>query len=212
MNTYDQRELKSELSNALSHGLGILFTLISSPVLISKAIFSGASESMVFGVAVYSFSMLLMFSFSTLYHAFFNPYVKQHLRIFDHISIFFLIGGSYIPFVLMFTSSPTAFWFLSVQWTLIFLGTIMKVFYTGQYRLLSSIIYISIGSMVMILGSAFWSSMKDFTFWLLVSGGLSYLVGVIFYQNRRIPNNHLIWHLFVLLAAVLHYFAVYSIL
>ncbi len=201
-------EIKTELANALSHGLGILFTIVASPVLIALVV-QKSNPSLTFAVAFYSFSMLLLFTFSTLYHAFSNPLVKKTLRIFDHISIFFLIGGSYAPFIVLCTPPQTAFWFLIAQWTFIALGITMKVFYTGKYRLLSSINYIFIGCMVFFLGSDFWKFMPNKSIYFLITGGFLYLIGVIFYQNQKIPYNHFIWHLFVLSAAVFIYFGVF---
>ncbi|MDZ7935786.1 MAG: hemolysin III family protein [Emticicia sp.] len=200
-------ETKTEIANTLSHGLGILLTVVASPVLITRVTQTN-NPPLTFGVAFYCFTMLLMFTFSTLYHAFSNPLVKKTLRIFDHISIFFLIGGTCIPFVILFTPHQTASWFLITQWTLITLGVVKKIFFTGQFRLLSTLIYIFIGCLVFFLGSSFWNLMPNKSIYLLITGGGLYLIGTVFYQNQTIPYNHFIWHLFVLFAAFCHYFAV----
>ncbi|WP_394994832.1 hemolysin III family protein [Emticicia sp.] len=202
-------EIKTELANALSHGLGILFTFVASPVLIALAV-QKSNPTLTFVVAFYCFTILLMFTFSTLYHAFANPLVKKTLRVFDHISIFFLIGGTYAPFIVLFTPPQTAFWFFVIQWSLIALGVIKKIFYTGKFRLLSTLLYIFIGCLVFFLGTSFWTQLPEKSIYLLIGGGLFYLIGVIFYQNRKIPYNHFIWHLFVLSAAIFHYFGVLS--
>ena len=202
-------EIKTELANALSHGLGILFTFVASPVLIALAV-QKSNPTLTFVVAFYCFTILLMFTFSTLYHAFANPLIKKTLRVFDHISIFFLIGGTYAPFIVLFTPPQTAFWFFVIQWSLIALGVIKKIFYTGKFRLLSTLLYIFIGCLVFFLGTGFWTQLPDKSIYLLVGGGLFYLIGVIFYQNRKIPYNHFIWHLFVLSAAIFHYFGILS--
>lgn len=202
-------EIKTELANALSHGLGILFTFVASPVLIALAV-QKSNPTLTFVVAFYCFTILLMFTFSTLYHAFANPLIKKTLRVFDHISIFFLIGGTYAPFIVLFTPPQTAFWFFVIQWSLIALGVIKKIFYTGKFRLLSTLLYIFIGCLVFFLGTSFWTQLPDKSIYLLVGGGLFYLIGVIFYQNRKIPYNHFIWHLFVLSAAIFHYFGILS--
>ncbi len=204
---YNPSAIKSEIANSISHGLGILFTIVATPVLISMTS-SHSSPVLMFVVAFYCFTLLLMFTFSTLYHAFSNPIAKKILRVFDHISIFFLIGGTYAPFIVLFTSPKTTVYFFIIQWTLIALGIVKKIFYTGQFRLLSSLIYIFIGCMVFFLGTNFWEQLPKNSIYLLVGGGASYLIGVIFYQNQKIPYNHFIWHLFVLFAAVSHYFAV----
>lgn len=204
---YDPSAIKSELANSISHGLGILFTIVATPVLISMTS-PRANTELMFVVAFYCFTLLLMFTFSTLYHAFSNPIAKKILRVFDHISIFFLIGGTYAPFIVLYTPPQTAYYFFIIQWILIALGIVKKIFFTGQFRLLSSLIYIFIGCMVFFLGTDFWEQLPNKSIYLLVGGGASYLIGVIFYQNQKIPYNHFIWHLFVLLAAILHYFAV----
>jgi hemolysin III len=195
------------LANAISHGLGILFTIIASPILIALVV-QKSDSILTFSVAFYCFSLLLMFTFSTLYHAFANPLVKKTLRIFDHISIFFLIGGTYAPFIILFTPSNTAFWFFIIQWSLIALGVLKKIFYTGKFRLLSTLIYIFIGCLVFFIDSDFWTQLPNKSIYFLIAGGLSYLIGVIFYQNQKIPYNHFIWHLFVFFAAIFHYFGI----
>lgn len=140
-------EIKIEIVNAISHGFGILWAVVASPVLIARVVQTN-NLILTFGVVFYCFTILLMFTFSTLYHTFSNPLVKKTLRIFDHISIFFLIGGTYVPFIILYTSSQTAFWFLIIQWTLIAFGVLKKIFFTGQFRLLSTLIYIFIGCLV----------------------------------------------------------------
>lgn len=208
MKTPDQPTLKHEIANALSHGLGFIISLVATPLILIKA-HDNQPQHILLGVSLYCLTLMTMFASSTLYHSVNNPQVKFALRKFDHISIFFLIGGSYIPFVLMFTDSPTAFWFFVGQWTLIFLGVIKKLFLTGKYRLLSSLVYIIIGCLVFFLPSSFWSKIPSSAVSFLIAGGLLYLIGVIFYQNKRIPYNHFIWHLFVFLAAYSHFLAVY---
>lgn len=200
-------EIKTEMANALSHGLGILLTVTASPILIARVTQTN-QPILTLGVAFYCFTILLMFTFSTLYHAFSNPLVKKTLRIFDHISIFFLIGGTYIPFVIIFSSPQNAFWFLIIQWICIILGVVKKIFFTGQYRLLSTLIYIFIGCSGLFLGSRFWSLIPDQSIYLLLTGGILYLIGTVFYQNQKIRYNHFIWHLFVLFAVFCHYIAV----
>ncbi len=207
----NERLIKSEIANAFSHGLGIILTLAFGPLLIIKAQNSGVNK-LGLGIAIYCFGLLMVFTFSTLYHAFSNPLAKRALRVFDHISIFLLIGGSYIPFVMLFTEAKTAHLFFIIQWSLIVLGIIKKVFYTGRFRLLSSLIYIFIGCLIFFIDFNFWRKIPDTSLYFVIAGGLSYLFGVIFYQNQNIPYNHFIWHLFVLFAAICHFIGVYLVL
>lgn len=203
----NDRKLKTELANALSHGIGIILILAFSPLLFFKAYESGI-PFLTAAVSFYVFGLLMVFTFSTLYHATENPAAKSILRIFDHISIFLLIGGTYLPLVLLHADPVRAKWLLTVQWVVISAGIVNKVLFTGRFRLLSSIVYIGLGGMVLAIGEKFWADLPLTSFYLLTGGGLLYLFGVLFYQIRTWQYNHFIWHLFVLAAAILHFLSV----
>lgn len=204
----NERRLKTELANALSHGIGIILILAFSPLLFLKAYGSGV-PFLTAAVSFYVFGLLMVFTFSTLYHATENPLAKSVLRIFDHISIFLLIGGTYLPLVLLHADPVRAKWLLIVQWIVIGAGIVNKALFTGRFRLLSSLVYIGLGVMVLAMGEKFWSGLPAVSLYLLVAGGLLYLFGVLFYQIRTWQYNHFIWHLFVLAAAILHFLSVY---
>jgi hemolysin III len=195
-----------EHANALSHGIGAIAAFCLIPVFWSKF---EAFPSLYLSLSLYFFSILFMLVSSTSYHAVTNLALKTKLRVLDHIAIFFVIGGTTLPFVVKYVSPEKAFTFALIQWTLIALGSILKMFFTGRFRLFSSIIYILIGAMVLTLGSDFWKAMPDFCFYTVLLGGLFYLIGVYFYQNRKIPYNHFIWHLFVLAALFTQAIALY---
>jgi hemolysin III len=195
-----------ERANALSHGIGAILALILIPFFWFK--FESFPE-LYFSLGLYFFSILFMLIASTSYHAVQDIALKPKLRIFDHIAIFFVIGGTTLPFVIKYVSPEKAFNFALIQWSLIALGSILKIFFTGRFRLFSSLIYILIGAMVLTLGSDFWKAMPDFSFYSVLLGGLFYLIGVYFYQNRKIPFNHFIWHLFVLAALFTQAMALY---
>lgn len=201
-------DLKEEKLNAISHGLGIVFALISTPFLFA-GLKSDISTPVKLGLMVYSLSFLMVFLFSTLYHAVIKPNRRRILRIFDHISIFLLIGGTQLPLILIYAEPNKAFWFLTIQWIIILFGIVKKIFLTGKHRLLSSLIYVGLGCMPLFLGLKFWNSLPTVSLRLLIGGGLTYLAGVIFYQYRNIPHNHFIWHIFVLVSAIMHWFGVY---
>lgn len=203
-----ERQLKIELANALSHGIGVVLILAFSPLLFGKAFLSNI-PGLPLAISGYVFGLLMVFTFSTLYHATANPVAKALLRKFDHISIFFLIGGTYFPFLVVHADPERAKWLLGVQWVVILLGIINKVWFTGRFRLLSSLVYIGIGAMVLAIGDGFWSSLPKASLYCLIGGGLMYLLGVFFYQVEKWQYNHFIWHIFVLLAAILHFLGVY---
>lgn len=160
-------------------------------------------------IAAYVFGLLMVFIFSTAYHATTQPLAKHILRIFDHISIFLLIGGTYIPFVYLYADPQRAKWLLGIQWIIIGLGIVKKLFFTGKFELFSTLLYVGIGLMAIAGGEKLWNSMPKASLYLLIAGGLMYLVGVLFYRQKNFLYHHLVWHFFVLAAAILHFAAVY---
>lgn len=200
--------LTEEIANAISHGLGILFTLIAIPFLAYRAV-EMHSDKMLVAAIVFGFGMLMSYSSSTIYHAVQNPRAKRFLRIWDHISIFFLIGGTYTPLVLQFCDTQTAYRALAVVWSLIFVGSIYKLFFTGKYRWLSTVIYVALGGLAAFLASPLFDVVPQEIFYWLLGGAAAYVVGTIFYMWRKPKFTHTIWHGFVLTGTVFHFIAVF---
>lgn len=199
---------KEELANSVSHGLGVVFGLVGIPMLIATAISTGHWAAIV-GSIVYSISFLMVFLFSTLYHGTRQPRRKQLFKILDHISIYFLIAGSYTPFVLMYVYNGTGLVMLSVLWGLTLVGTIMKIWFTGRFNILSTAIYLIMGWMLVFAGKTFFASLPMPIIILIAVGGALYTLGVIFYLWERFRYHHAVWHIFVLAAGICHFAAVY---
>jgi len=199
-------ELRQELVNALIHGLGVLFCIASIPVLSAIGANTGNVAGIV-GATVYAFCFLMLFTFSTLYHSIQNVYVKKILRVWDHISIYFMIAGTYTPFLLVYMLNSFGITLLSVQWSLVLLGILFKIFVTKR-RILSTIIYIAMGWLLLAGGRTFFITLPAPVLVMLIVGGGLYTLGCVFYLIKKIPYNHAIWHIFVLCAAICHYVAV----
>ncbi len=199
--------LKQELANSISHGFGILFGIVCMPILIATAAQTG-SKAAVAGTAIYGFSFIMVYTFSTLYHGFQQPEVKRVMKIIDHISIYFLIAGSYTPFVLLFVNNTTGLVLLSLLWTLTFAGMIIKIYHTGKYEKLSTAVYVLMGWMLIPVADTFFARLSQPVIALIVAGGLLYSIGVIFYVWRRVTYHHVVWHLFVLAGSICHYAAI----
>jgi hemolysin III len=163
------------------------------------------------GGVVYGIGFLMVFGFSTLYHAQKETKPRRLMKIWDHISIYYLIAGTYTPFLLSYASAEDARIMLYILWGLAFAGTVFKIFFTGKYRLISTLIYLAMGWLVVFAPDSFMEALPDEQFFWIVAGGLSYTVGVLFYLVRKIPYNHAIWHLFVLGGAVCHYVGILKI-
>ena len=141
--------LKQELTNSIIHGFGIIFGIIAIPLLIALATKSENTAGVI-GASIYGFCFLQLFTFSTLYHGFQNPQVKRVLEILDHISIYFLIAGTYTPFILIYLNNTFGIILLSILWGLTVFGIFFKIFYTGRWNLLSTFIYIAMGLILFI--------------------------------------------------------------
>ena len=130
------------------------------------------------------------------------------LKIMDHISIYFLIAGTYTPFILIFVNNSFGMILLGVLWGLTALGTLFKTFFTGKFEIVSTVIYLAMGWMLLTGADTFFANMPYQIMALIVAGGILYSVGVIFYIWRMFTYHHAVWHLFVLGGAICHYSAV----
>jgi hemolysin III len=202
-----EQDLREERLNSLTHLLGIVFGLVCIPILILNACQS-AGASIVAGTIIYGFSFLMVFTFSTLFHWHSNSKLRKLFLILDHISIYFLIAGTYTPFILIFINNSFGMMLLTVLWSLTLLGIFFKIFYTGRFEIVSTIIYIVMGWMLLTGAKEFFSNMPYPIVVLIITGGVLYSIGVLFYIWRFFAYNHAVWHLFVLSAAICHFTAI----
>jgi hemolysin III len=200
-------DLRLEIANSISHGIGIIFGIAALPVLSALAANKDNTIAVV-GAAVYGFCFLLLFSFSTLYHAFQHPKAKKVMHVFDHISIYFLIAGTYTPFLLNYMLNATGITMLCVLWGLTILGILFKLFFTGRFNFLSTLVYVGMGWILVFSGKEFFTAIPWPVLIMIIIGGVLYTLGTIFYLWEKLYYHHVIWHLFVLAAAVCHYVAV----
>ena len=201
------KELHREMSNALTHGMGILFGVASIPVLSAIGAKTGNIPGIV-GATIYAFSFLMLFTFSTIYHSVQDKEVKKILRALDHVSIYFLIAGTYTPFLLIYMLDSFGITLLSIQWSLVLFGIFFKIFFTGRFRFASTLVYVAMGWLLLVGGNRFFVVLPTSVLVMLMIGGGLYTLGSVFYLNKKIYHHHAIWHLFVLSAAICHYVAV----
>lgn len=194
-----------ELLNTISHGITAVTAIGGLVVLI---VFGALSEKdwTLFSAIFYGFSLVGLYTFSTLYHGLRNEKAKRIFNILDHCGIFLLIAGTYTPMLLVAIGGTTGWVMFGLQWGLALVGVILKLFYTGKFRLASTLIYIFMGWIIVFQWNTLIASVPDPAFWLLVSGGLAYTAGTIFYMiDARVKYSHFIWHLFVMAGSILHY-------
>ncbi|MFT4197738.1 MAG: hemolysin III family protein [Pseudoxanthomonas sp.] len=202
-------DLRDELASALTHGVGAIAALAAGAVLITLAAIHGDGWQL--GTAItFSVTLLLAYLASTLYHAIQHPMAKAALQVFDHCTIYLLIAGTYTPFTLVGLRGAWGWGLFAAIWTLALAGCVFKLFYTGRFRLLSTIVYITMGWLVIVAIEPLLKALDGWTLAWLLAGGVFYTLGTWFYQRDHTPYFHAIWHLFVLLGSVCHFVAVTS--
>ncbi|MDQ3287677.1 MAG: hemolysin III family protein [Pseudomonadota bacterium] len=199
--------VREEIVNALTHGLGATASLAGGAVLITLAAVHGDGWQLV-GAIVFGVSLLLLYLASTLYHAIQHPTAKGRLKVFDHCAIYVLIAGTYTPFTLIGLRGPWGWGLFAAIWTLALAGVVFKLFFTGRFKRLSTLIYVAMGWLVVIAIKPLLATLDAWTFGWLLAGGLFYTLGTIFYHRPSLPYSHAIWHLFVIAGSVCHYVAV----
>ncbi|WP_034058132.1 PAQR family membrane homeostasis protein TrhA [Lacinutrix jangbogonensis] len=194
--------------NAITHLIGAVLGVVGLIVLVLKD--TEKTSYSLFSVIIYGLSIVILFSASTAYHYIKKEKYKHTFRIIDHISIYFLIAGTYTP-VLLVTLEQSLGWVLfAVVWGIAAFGVVLKILFTGKFETFSTLLYLVMGWLVVFDFSKLSELMDTNGIYLLAAGGFAYTVGIVFYAVDKIPYNHVIWHLFVLAGAVFHFFMVYG--
>ncbi|TYB79819.1 PAQR family membrane homeostasis protein TrhA [Bizionia myxarmorum] len=196
-----------ERLNSITHAIGALIGIVALVFLILHD--SNKTNWSLFSVIVYGLTIILLFSSSTLYHFVESDKPKRYFRIMDHISIYFLIAGTYTPVALITLEASKGWLLFWTVWGIAAFGFILKVFFTGKFEIFSVLLYLIMGWLV-IFDYSYLSNIlgPDGLFWLF-AGGFAYTAGILFYAIDRIKFNHVIWHLFVLAGAICHFIMVY---
>ena len=202
-----KQTLREEFANSITHLIGILFSVVAISLLVTFSVLNGTAIH-VFSCSIFGGSILLLYTFSTLYHAIQSESIKPLLRTFDHSSIYFLIAGTYTPFLLTGLGGTTGWIYFGVIWGLAFLGVAFKIFFTHRFGILSLILYLSMGWLAVFLIEPLVEKLSVAALSLIAAGGISYTLGIIFYTNKKMFFAHAIWHLFVLCGTVLHFIAI----
>ena len=201
---YSKRE---ELWNSISHGLGILLGIVGLILLLTYD--SEKTSYSTMSILMYAGSVILLYSSSTLYHAIGHIAWKPWLRKIDHISIYFLIAGTYTPVALISLEAGSGWTIFWTVWGIAAIGTLLKVFFTGRFEILSLLLYLVMGWLIAFDFSSVLEIQSILGITLLALGGAFYTFGIIFYVIQKIPYNHLIWHFFVLAGSISHFFFIF---
>ncbi len=201
-----------ELANAVTHGAGFVLSITGFVILLVLAALRGGAWHIV-GCAIYGATLVCLYAASTLYHGIPSPRLKRALRIFDHSAIYLLIAGTYTPFVLVNLRGGWGWSLFGIVWGLALTGIFLKFWFVDRFQILSTTVYLLMGWLAVIAARPLLVMVPRAGLLWLLAGGLLYTLGVVFYAWKRIPYNHVIWHVFVIAGSTCHYFAVlYSVI
>ena len=210
MNTQFSRKylITNEVLNAVTHGIGVVLSIVGFVFLLKKA----DSGLHYVSFTIYGVSLLLLFLASTLYHSLIFTKAKKVFQVFDHCSIYLLIAGTYTPYCLLYIKGTIGIVLLSVIWLAAIVGIVYKSLTLSKVKSvskLSTIIYNVMGWAVVIALPSLYHSVGLKGLLLLVGGGVAYTVGSVFYSMKNRRYMHVVWHLFVMLGAMLMFFSIY---
>ncbi len=201
-----KRPPREEKLNTATHGLGVVLGLIGSTVLLNRVHQQQPFAIVYCAFAVYCFSLVGVFVGSTLSHYFLEEPKRTQFRKLDQAFIYLLIVGTYTPFSVVFLKSNFSWILLTAMWVVALIGFISKLFLSHRVNSVSLIIYIVLGWMPILGGSASWNSAPASALWGGLFGGVLYTVGTLFLKyDTKAWYFHGIWHVFVILAAAVHW-------
>lgn len=197
-----------ERASLITHALGLLLSIAGASAIIMNAL-SSNDHWKIAGALLFSISLVMLYTASTLYHGVRSPELKRRMKIFDHCAIYCLIAGCYTPFTLVPLRGPLGWTLFATVWSIAALGIVFKLFYTGKFRVLSTLLYLAMGWLVVFAQEPIRAILPHEAISLILAGGISYTVGALIYLARWPLFHHAIWHLFVMAGSAFHYFAVY---
>lgn len=214
MNTQAHRPYSDheESLNVRMHVVATVLAAAAGVVMIVLGWKNGASALQIISGAIFAFSAALLYAASSTYHQARDPARRARLKIFDHCAIYLLIAGTYTPFTLVAMQGTRHGMILFfVVWALALAGIIFKLFFTGRFVLVSTLIYVAMGWLVVVDFKSAVALIDPFSFKWLLAGGVAYTVGAVVYLLKKLPYTHAIWHLFIVLANACHFVAAWPL-
>lgn len=197
-----------ERINILSHAAGLFLSIVAVVMLVLRAGQYGDAMQII-SAAVFGASLIALYGASMAYHSATKADLRARLRIMDHATIYILIAGTYTPFTLVTLNGTIGWIMFGAAWGMAAFGVALKLFFTGRFDVLSTMMYIFMGWIIIFVYEPLVARIDPAGVYWLVAGGLSYTIGAIIYSIKKIPLNHAIFHLFVLGGSICHFVAVY---
>lgn len=202
---------REEVANAIIHGVGAIFSIAALVILIVSSVMHGTAWHVV-SFTLFGSSMILLYLSSTLVHSFPAGPVKDFFEIMDHSAIYFFIAGTYTPFLFIAIQGALGWTLFGIVWGLAIAGTVFKAFFVKRFLHTSTLLYVVMGWLMVFGWKPLLENVSTQGLILLAIGGILYTVGAVFYVWRGFTYHHAVWHVFVLAASILHFFAVMTLL
>jgi hemolysin III len=197
-----------EKINITSHAIGFILSIVALVLLVTHASLDGNVWHIV-SFSIFGASLIILYAASTIYHSARKLELRSRLRIMDHASIYVLIAGTYTPFTLVTLNGVTGWTIFGVSWGMAISGIVLKLFFTGHYKLLSTLMYVFMGWIIIFAIKPLIDNLSSGGLFWLVTGGVAYTVGAILYSIKKLKFNHAIFHVFVLMGSFCHFISVY---
>lgn len=197
-----------EKLNVVTHAIGLVLSIVALVLLVIHASSHGTAAHIV-SFTIFGASLILLYSASTFYHYSKRPDLRRKLNIFDHSAIYVLIAGTYTPFTLVTLKGPLGWTIFGITWGIAIIGIVFKLFYTGRFDKISTVAYVAMGWIIIFAVKPLIANLPLNGLYWLLAGGVFYTVGAILFSLRKIPYNHAIFHVFVLMGSFSHFIAVY---
>jgi hemolysin III len=198
---------REELAHGISHGIGAGLSIAGLIVLLVTAIGNGNLWHVV-SAAIYGSSLILLYLASALYHLFSSPGIKKFFQKLDHTMIYVLIAGTYTPLTLITLRGAWGWTLFGLVWGMALCGLVLELFVKKRIQWASLTLYLSMGWLMVIAIKPLVGSLATGGLILLLTGGLFYTFGIIFYVWKKLSYHHAIWHLFVMAGSSTHFFAI----
>jgi hemolysin III len=197
-----------ENTNIISHAVGFALSILATVLLVVHAAKFGTAKHIV-SFAVFGVSLMVLYAASTLYHSAKILARRNRLKIFDHAAIYVLIAGTYTPFTLVTLTGTTGWVIFGIAWGAALVGVVLKLFFTGRFSIASTVMYVLMGWVVVFAIKPLINALPaEGLFWLF-AGGVAYTVGAILYSIKKIPFNHAIFHILVLVGSFCHFISIF---
>ena len=202
------QSIGEEIANSITHGVGAILSIVCLIILLYASITRGTAKHVV-SCSIYGGSLVVLYLFSTLYHSITHKSAKQVFRRLDHIGIYLLIAGTYMPITLVILNGAIGWTLFGLVCGFALIGILFKAIIGPKLEVVSSFFYLTMGGLLLIAIKPLITTLPTSGIVWMMNGGLFYVLGILFFAaDKKYSYFHAIWHLFVLAGSFCHFFMV----